>query len=96
MSFLAAYYRPPTHGIPVGRLLRKACAKKDLQLKTVAAICEQDFATVSRGIHELGVLDLNRFVALPAKVLRTWFKLIVLAKENAEWETDTTEERRRA
>lgn len=96
MSFLSAYYRPPTHGIPVGRYLRKTCAAKEVQLKEAALIAELDFPTLSRGIHELGVLDLNRLVALPTRILRKWFKLIVLAKEAREWETDTVEERKRA
>jgi len=91
MTWLSAFYRPPAN--PVGRLLKRACAIEDIQQKAAAEDAGIDAATLSRGIHGLGPLDLNRLWDLPREVLACWFSLVLDAK--VELET-AEQERRRA
>ena len=89
MTLAAAFYRPPVN--PVGRLLRKACAIEDIKQQAAALDAGIDPATLSRGIHGLGPLDLNRLYDLPIVVLAQWFALVLDAKAET-----SEQERRRA
>lgn len=90
----AAFYQPPTHGIPVGRLLRRALFSHDVLMKQAAQQAGLDDATLSRGVNALGPLDLNRIVALDFETLFHFFRLILAAKL-AQWETESIEDTRR-
>ena len=90
MTWLSAFYRPPVN--PVGKLLRRTLQLEDVQHKAAAIEAGIDPATLSRGIHGLGPLDLHRLYDLPYAVLACWFDLILRAKADAMPE----QERKRA
>ena len=96
-AMIAAGYIAPQSGIPVGRIFRKACASKDMPLKTAAIWMGGPHyeATLSRAIHGLGPLDLHAVVKLPLTLVFRIFRLLLAAKLKA-WETEATDERKRA
>jgi len=91
MTFTTAFYRPPVN--PAGKLLKRALAIEDLKQQGAAIDAGIDPATLSRGIHGLGPLDLNRLYDLPLAVLAQWFSLLLDAKAERQ---PSEQERRRA